>query len=133
MSPDAAQELRRVVKPGGLLFVGGNVSENMPDVWWFRVVPAWKRADAAQFQSEEEVKSAFAGAGWTFVSRDDVTWLRAASLAEDFERLKLRSVSLFEHVSDEVAEAGFARIEAALPSLAQGPQYETSRLLAFRR
>lgn len=49
------------------------------------------------------------------------------------ERLKLRSVSAFEHLSEEAIESGFARIEAALPSLAGGPQYETSELLVFQR
>jgi SAM-dependent methyltransferase len=129
----AARELRRVVKPGGKLFVQVNFSDRMPDVWWFRVVPEWRNADQAQFRSEEEVKRDFAGAGWTFVSRDEVTWLRSANLAEDLGRLKLRSVSVFEHMSEEVVEAGFARIEAALPSLGDGPQYETSELLVFQR
>jgi hypothetical protein len=36
-------------------------------------------------------------------------------------------------MSEEVVEAGFARIEAALPSLGDGPQYETSELLVFQR
>jgi SAM-dependent methyltransferase len=129
----AVQELRRVVKPGGKLFVQANFSNRMPDVWWFRVVPEWREVDRAQFRSEEEVRSDFAGAGWTFVARDEVTWLRSANLAEDFERLKLRAVSVFEHMSEEVVETGFARIEAALSSLGDGPQYETSELLVFRR
>ncbi len=128
----AAQELRRVVKSGGKLFVQANFSDRMPDVWWFRVVPEWRKVDAAQFRSADEVRSDFAGAGWTLVSRDEVTWLRSANLAEDFERLKLRAVSVFEHLSEEVVEAGFARIEAALPSLGDGPQYETSELLVFQ-
>lgn len=127
-----AQELRRVVKPGGRLFVQANFSDRMPDVWWFRVVPEWRNVDKAQFRSEEEVKRDFTGAGWALVSRDEVTWLRAPNLAEDFERLKLRAVSVFEHMSAEVAEAGFARIETALPSLGDGPQYETSELLVFQ-
>ena len=110
-----------------------NFSDRMPDIWWFRVMPGWRKVDQAMFRSEEEVKSDFAGAGWTLVSRDEVTWLRSANLAEDFERLKLRAVSVFEHLSEEVVEAGFARIEAALPSLAGGPQYETSELLVFQR
>jgi SAM-dependent methyltransferase len=129
----AAQELRRVVKPRGKLFVQGNFSDRMPDVWWFRVVPEWRKVDTAQFRSEEEVRSDFAGAGWTLVSRDEVTWLRSANLAEDFERLKQRPVSMFEHMTEDVAEAGFARIEATLPSLGDGPQYETSELLVFQR
>jgi ubiquinone/menaquinone biosynthesis C-methylase UbiE len=129
----AAQELRRVVKPGGKLFVQANFSDRMPDTWWFQVVPEWRRVDQAQFRSEEEVKRDFASAGWTLVSREEVTWLRSANLAEDFERLKLRPVSMFEHMTEEVVQAGFARIEAALPSLGDGPQYETSALLVFRR
>jgi SAM-dependent methyltransferase len=129
----AAQELRRVVKPGGKLFVQANFSDRMPDTWWFRVLPEWREVDRAQFGSEEEVKSDFAGAGWTLVSRDEVTWLRSANLAEDFERLKLRAVSLFEYLTEEVVDAGFARIEAALPSLDEGPQSETRQLLVFRR
>ena len=129
----AAKELRRIVKPGGKLFVQANLADRMPDIWWFRVVPEWKNVDAAQFRSEEEVQDDFTGAGWTLASHDDVTWLRSASLTEDFERLKLRAVSAFEHMSEEAAEAGFARIEAALPSLGDEPQYETSRLLIFER
>lgn len=129
----AAQELHRVVKPSGRLFVQANFSDKMPDTWWFRVVPEWRKADQAQFRSEEEVSSDFAHAGWTLVSRDEVTWLRSATLDEDFERLKLRPVSMFEHMTEEVIEAGFARIEAALPSLGDGPQYENSALLVFQR
>jgi ubiquinone/menaquinone biosynthesis C-methylase UbiE len=129
----AVQELRRVVKPGGKLFVQANFSDRMPDVWWFRVMPEWKQVDATQFRSEEEVRRDFTGAGWTFVSRDQVTWPRSASLAEDFERLKLRSVSVFELMGQEAIDAGFARIEEAMPSLDDGPQYETSELLVFER
>jgi ubiquinone/menaquinone biosynthesis C-methylase UbiE len=129
----AAKESRRVVKPGGKLFVQANFSDRMPDVWWFHVVPEWRKIDTVQFQSEEEVKTDFANAGWTLVSHDEVTWLRSANLAEDFERLKLRPVSVFEHMSEEFVEAGFARIESALPSLGDGPQYETSELLVFQR
>jgi ubiquinone/menaquinone biosynthesis C-methylase UbiE len=129
----AAQELRRVVGPGGKLFVVTNLADRMPDIWWFRVMPEWMNVDRAQFRSEEEAKSDFACAEWTLVSRDQVTWLRSANLAEDFEKLKLRAVSVFEHMSEDVIEAGFARIEAALPSLGDGPQYETSDLLVFQR
>lgn len=129
----AASELRRVVKPGGRLFVQVNFSDRMPDAWWLRVVPEWWAVDRAQFRSEDRVKADFTSAGWTFVSRDEVTWLRSPNLTEDFERLKLRALSAFEHMSEELAEAGFARIEAALPALHDGPQYETSPLLVFQR
>jgi hypothetical protein len=38
----------------------------------------------------------------------------------------------FEHTSDEVVDEGFASIEAALPSLGDGPRYETSQMLVFQ-
>jgi SAM-dependent methyltransferase len=129
----AARELRRVVKPGGKVFVQSNFYDTVPDIWWFRVVPEWWEAERAMFRSEAEVTGDFAGAGWALVSRDEVTWLRAPTLTDDFDRLKLRSVSVFEHLSDEVIEAGFAEIEKALPSLGDAPQYETSQLLVFER
>ena len=129
----AARELHRVVKPDGKLFVQANFSDRIPDVWWLQVVPEWMKIHQAQYQTEDEVQKDISGAGWALDSRDEVTWLRSASLEEDFKRLKLRPTSLFEHMSEEVVEAGFATIEAALPSLDDGPQFETSALLVFGR
>jgi ubiquinone/menaquinone biosynthesis C-methylase UbiE len=129
----AARELHRVVKLGGKLFVQANFSDRTPDVWWLRVVPEWMHIHQAQYQSESAVRSIFTGAGWTLDARDEVMWLRSASLAEDFDRLQMRPTSLFELMSEEIAEAGFAKIEAALPAFGEGPQFETSALLVFRR
>ena len=129
----AGKELSRVVKPGGRLFVQANFSDRTPDVWWLRVVPEWMSAHQAQYETEAEVRRAFADAGWALDSRDEVTWLRSASLVEDYARLRLRATSLFEYMSDDLVEEGFTAIEAALPSLTDEPQFETSALLVFRR
>ena len=85
------------------------------------------------YQSEKAVISDFAGTEWTLASRDEITWLRSANLTEDLEKLRLRPTSLFEHMSGEEIEAGFERIEAALPFLDDEPQFETSALLVFGR
>lgn len=129
----AARELHRVVKPGGKLFVQANFSDRTPDIWWLHLVPEWMKVHQAHYQSERDARSDFTGAGWTFVAHDEVKWLRSASLAEDLERLRLRPTSLFELMSDEEIEAGFARIETRLHSLDPGPQFETSALLVFQR
>ena len=129
----AASELHRVVKPGGTLFVQANFSDRTPDVWWLRVVPEWMRVHQAHYETEEEVRTDFAGAGWVLDAHDEVTWLRSASLDEDVERLRMRPTSLFEFMSEKEAEEGFAASDAALPSLHGGPQFETSALLVFRR
>jgi len=129
----AVAELRRVVKPGGRLFLRTNFADRMPDLWWFRVVPEWKEIDTTQYRSEKDVKADFTDDGWTFVSRDEVTSLRSQTLAEDFDRLKLRALSTFEHMSEEVIATGFAKIDAALASMDDGPQYETSEMAVFQR
>jgi ubiquinone/menaquinone biosynthesis C-methylase UbiE len=129
----AARELYRVVKQDGKVFIQANFSDRLPDAWWLHVVPEWMNVHQTLYQSEETVLSDFAGAGWTLVSRDEITWLRSTSLAEDFLRLRMRPTSLFEHMSKEEIEAGFARIETALSSLDDGPQFETSALLVFGR
>ena len=127
----AVRELRRVIKQGGRVFVQANFCDRTPDAWWLHVVPEWMNIHQALYQSEDGVVSDFAGAGWTLVSRDEITWLRSTSMAEDFERLKLRPTSLFEWMTEKQIESGFARIEAALPFLDDGPQFETSALLVF--
>jgi ubiquinone/menaquinone biosynthesis C-methylase UbiE len=131
--PRAVRELRRVVKPGGTLFVQVNFSDRMPDTWWFRVVPEWREADRAQFRTVEQVVGDFAGAGWTLAGRDEVSWPRSASLAADVERLRMRAVSVFELLTPAQIEAGFARIEAALPTIEDTAQYETNELLVFTK
>jgi cyclopropane fatty-acyl-phospholipid synthase-like methyltransferase len=90
-------------------------------------------SDKMRAQANPHPDVTYADTGFTFVSKVEVTWLRSASLTEDLERLKLRAVSLFERAGEEVIEAGFARIEDALPSLDPGPQFETNQLLVFRR
>ncbi|MFB9448399.1 class I SAM-dependent methyltransferase [Dactylosporangium vinaceum] len=129
----AVRELWRVVRPGGTLFVQVNCADRMPDTWWFRVVPRWLEADRAQFPTRAEVEGDFTRGGWALAARDRVTWMRAASLAADYERLRLRAVSVFELMDEATIAAGFARIEAALPALDAGPQYETNELLVFRK
>jgi len=129
----AAREVLRVVRPGGKVFVQANFGDRMPDVWWFRVMPEWKAVDAGQFRTEARVKADFTDAGWTLVAHEEVTWTRSASLAEDVAKLRLKSVSLFDLMGEDVVAEGFARIEAALPTLDPGPQHETSQLLVFER
>jgi SAM-dependent methyltransferase len=127
----AARELYRVVKPGGTVFVQANFLDRIDDIWWFRVVPEWREHDPAALRSDDDVQWDLTDAGWMLTAHEEVTWLRSASLAEDYARLNLRAVSLFEHMPEHVAAAGFARIEEALPALDHGPQYETSVLLVF--
>lgn len=127
----AAAELRRVVRPGGKVFVRTNLADKMPDLWWFPWIPEAREADRKMYQPLRDVVANFGRAGWSLSTLDEVSWISASSRREDFERLKLRAVALFDQLADQVIEAGFAKIEADLPSLEDDEVVETNALLVF--
>jgi len=54
--PAAVAELHRVVRPGGKLFVRTNLSDPMPDVWWFRLVPEWLEVDRRMYRHRHRLQ-----------------------------------------------------------------------------
>jgi hypothetical protein len=57
----------------------------------------------------------------------------AASMREDFERLRTRALSTSEHLSENEIEEGFAAIEAALQAIGDHPVVTRGDLLIFER
>lgn len=129
----AARELHRVVRAGGRLLVRTNLSDRMPDLWWYRLFPKGQEVDRQMYQSLETVVGDFTAAGWSWVTVDAVETISAASMREDFERLRTRALSTFEHLSEDEAAEGLAGIEAALPDLDDQPVVTCGDLLVFER
>jgi ubiquinone/menaquinone biosynthesis C-methylase UbiE len=129
----AAAELHRVLRPGGRLLIHTNFCDRMPDLWWFRWFPAARLADRQMYQPFDAVVSDFTTAGWSLVALDEVETTVAASRREDFERLRTRALSTFEHLPEDEIERGFAAIEAALAVMADQPVVSHGNLLVFER
>ena len=129
----AARELCRVVRPGGRLLVRTSTSDRMPDLWWYQFFARAREVDRQMYRPVETVVRDFTDAKWSWVTLDEVETVQAASMREDFERLRTRALSTFEHLSEGEIEDGFAAIEAALRAIDDHPVVTRGDLLVFER
>ena len=129
-----AQELHRVVRTGGRLLVRTNCSDRMPDVWWYRWFPRSAEVDRQMYRPFDAVVTDFTGAGWSFVTLDEVDMTSTTTMQEDYGRLRTRALSTFEHLTEEEITDGFAAIEEALGQVPDDtPVTSRSDLLVFER
>jgi len=110
----AAREIARVMKPGGRVILRSTFKERIPDHWWRGFFPRSHAIEEAMFLSEAEARAVFEAAGFATVESVRTEIPFEGDIAEAVERLRLRAVSTFEHMTDEELDEGFARIDAAL-------------------
>lgn len=112
----AAREIARVLKPGGRVLIRTGLSDRLGEIWWHRFFDRAREIELAMFPSLAEVTEAFAAAGLNLLTLEPVTETYAANETEAAEKLKLRAISVFEHMSEAEIEEGFARLDAWLTS-----------------
>jgi SAM-dependent methyltransferase len=112
--PAAAREVARVLKPAGRLILRGTFRDRIPDHWWRSYFPRSGDIERAMFESESETCARFEAAGFRTVAcvQPDVPF--EGDIAALVARLKLRAVSVFEHMTEDELTEGFARIDADL-------------------
>jgi ubiquinone/menaquinone biosynthesis C-methylase UbiE len=133
--PAAARELARVVRPGGRLLVRTSFAESMPELWWYRWFPRAREVDRTMYEPKAMVLDTFAAAGWNAVAHEQVEFETSSSRAADFERLQLRALSTFEHLTEEETAEGFAAVAAGMAEAAgpEGPVVVPADLLVLSR
>jgi ubiquinone/menaquinone biosynthesis C-methylase UbiE len=109
----AVSEIARVLRPGGRVLLRSTFSDRMPDLEWMRYFPRAHDIEMQMFPSSEEAVRLFAAAGLSAVALVAREERLAPSLAEHAERLRLRAISTFEHMSEAEIADGFARLDAA--------------------
>ena len=110
----AAREIARVMKPGGRVILRSTFRDRIPDHWWRGFFPRSHAIEEAMFLSESEARAVFEGAGFATVQSVRTEIPFEGDIAEAVEKLRLRAVSTFEHMTNEELDEGFARIDAAL-------------------
>jgi ubiquinone/menaquinone biosynthesis C-methylase UbiE len=110
----AAREIARVVRPGGRLILRSTFRDRIPDHWWRGFFPGSWAVEEAMFPSEAEARAVFEAAGFATVESVQMQIPFEGDLNAAVERLRLRAVSVFEHMSPQELDEGFARLDAAL-------------------
>ena len=110
----AAAEIARVLKPGGRFILRSTFKERIPDHWWRGFFPRSHEIEEAMFPTTDEAKAIFEAAGFATVEVVLPVIPFDGDIGEAVERLRLRAVSTFEHMTEQELDEGFARLDAAL-------------------
>lgn len=129
----AAREIARVVKPGGRVFLRGTFRDRIPDHWWRAYFPRSWDIERAMFLTEPEHRAIFEGAGFSTVAFVPLDLPFRGDMAVAIERLKLRAVSVFEHLTEAEITEGFAQIDADFAAGRIARKATTGDFLVFER
>lgn len=131
--PAALREIARVVKPGGRVFLRSTFRARIPNHWWRAYFPRSQAIEEAMFPSVGEARALFEAAGFAAIELVEQDIPFEGDLAGAVDKLKLRAVSVFEHMSEAELQAGFAAIDAALAAGTLEPRPTTGDFLVFHR
>jgi ubiquinone/menaquinone biosynthesis C-methylase UbiE len=131
----AAKELRRVVRPFGLVIFRSNFKGRLDgSCRYYDFFPAGLAVDEARHPTVEHVEECFEQNGFVRTSFETIEQIEARSLKEYAERIALRTYSTFELISDEEYEAGLAALRAeAFREQQPQPVMAKVDLLVFQR
>jgi ubiquinone/menaquinone biosynthesis C-methylase UbiE len=110
----AARQIARVLRPGGRVLLRGVFSDRSPGEWWNPFFPRLEEIGRRMFPTLAEATEAFAAAGLRPLDLIEVTERYSANEAEALERLKLKGISTFEHLTETELTEGFAALDRAV-------------------
>ena len=110
--PAAAREIARVLKPGARLILRSTFRDRIPDHWWRGYFPRSWDVERAMFPTELETRRLFEAAGFRTIESVQMELPFEGDIAGAVARLKLRAVSVFEHLTEAELTEGFARLDA---------------------
>ena len=110
----ACHEVARVVKADGEFLIRTNFIDRFPDLWWYKYFPRAREADMSMYETLDVLLSRFKLHGWKFGFLDEIEYVASPSRRDDFDKLKLRSLSLFEQLTSDEIDEGFSAIETGI-------------------
>lgn len=129
-----ARELRRVLTPGGLVFIRNTFAGRLDRVRYFEFFPEARVADEKRLPTVDSVRAAFAAHGFELVALDTLEQEIDSSLAAHYDRIKQRALSTFSLITDAQFETGLTRMrQAAEKETTPTPVLEAIDLLVLRR
>jgi len=108
----AAVEIARVLGPGGRLLIVNHFRGEPTPRAWAAYFPRAREIEESSLPTVDEAKAMFAPAGVGFVDLDRRLISVCPSLRAYLERIRLRSISSLECLSEDEFTAGLAALEA---------------------
>jgi SAM-dependent methyltransferase len=109
----AAREIARVLAADGRVLLRGVFPDRSPDDWWFPFFPRLREIRWQMFPTLAETTAIFAEAGLRALEFVEVQERYSATPEQALERLRLRGISSFDHLTEAELAEGFARLDAA--------------------
>lgn len=116
----AHQELRRALRPGGLVLVRTSLRETRTHLW-ARFFPAAHAITVRTMPSANDVVAQMVAGGLVLVNHRTVAQRFAESARSYLEKIRLRGISSLQMISDEEFASGIAALERHLRSAAVDP------------
>ena len=110
----AAAEIARVLRPEGRVMIRSPFPDRPRPNPWHDYFPRARELESRMFPTLAGVEALFAAAGLRRVAFVECEECVADSLAQHAERLRLRAISTFEHLTETEIEDGFARLDRAV-------------------
>eukprot|EP01030_Chromulinospumella_sphaerica_P013248 gene13248-13028_t len=110
----AAREIARVLAPGGRVLLRGVFSDRPVGEWYVRFFPRLEEIGRHMFPTLETTTEAFAAAGLRPLDLIEVEETYSTTAAEAVEKIRLKGISTFDHLTEAELTDGFAALDRAL-------------------
>lgn len=127
----AALEIKRVLAPGGRVLIRSTFSDRMPGIDWHEWFDGAREAEMLMFPTTGDVEAMFAPVGLEPVAIDVVREKYADTMTDYAARMRLKSISTFEHLDAAAIAAGMLRMEAAVAAEPDRAVYGDGDLMTF--
>jgi ubiquinone/menaquinone biosynthesis C-methylase UbiE len=124
--PQAAAEIARVLCPDGRVLIRSVFSDRMPTLTWQHYFPRAAEIEQQMFPALADVLTVFGEVGFEQWALQAVPVRLANSLAEHAQRLRLRAISTFEHLTEEETTQGFTALDGAVTQEKEPRPVETT-------
>ena len=132
--PACARELRRVLKPGAVVFIRSVFGGRLDGIPYFEFFPSARRLDEARMPTVDTIRAAFEAEAFAFVALDVIEQEIDASLADYHARMTQQALSTFKLLSQHDIDEGLALMKAAAErQIPPAPVIERIDLLVLRR
>lgn len=128
------KELYRVLKPESLVFIRNGFSDRYSGARYYEFFPSAQAIDNRNLPSTDVVEASFSANGFEQVALESIVQQITDSFQAYYQRIKTRSQSTFEFISDEEFQAGLLAMEKVADNEKEpSPVTEAIDMLVFKR